>query len=355
MKVKAVFYDDSVLDDYSQRIVVDGIDLARFSKNPVLLFMHHYESYPAGRITEIRKEGSKLVGEVEFDMNDEFSARVGRKYADGFMNGFSIGVLQKEVSEDESMLLQGQRKGTISKSELYEISCVSVPSHEDAIVIRTTNKEKENELLRSVFYQERDERIGNWELENFVSLKSKLEPAMDLEKLATRLSLSKDKADEKSILSEVDKLLKRASDAENQITELQKVTTEKDTTVKTLEERLANLEEAQKTEKVDLLIRSAVESQKITQQEGENYKKLALVDYDSVAGILEQKRVYRSINSQIQTAQSTGKLSQFEALKTERAGWDLTKWQKEDPKNLEYARDNDKDFYKSLVDNIDLN
>ncbi len=333
MKVKAVFYDDSVLDDYSQRILVEGIDLKRFSKNPVLLFMHNYDSYPAGRITEIRKKGSQLIGEVEFDMNDEFSARVGQKYADGFMNGFSIGVLKQESSDDETLLLERQKKPTISKSELYEISCVSVPSHEDAIVIRTTNKEKENELLRSVFYQNQH-------------LETKQEPVMDLEKLATRLSLGKDKADETSILSEVDKLLKRASDAEKQVTDLQKVTTEKDKTVTTLEERLANLEEAQKTEKVDLLIRGAVESQKITQAEGENYKKLALVDYDSVNELLSKKTGYQPIYNQLAQKQQT---DGWEKKKAERSSLKFSDWQKDYSSDLAYARENDKNFYDSIL------
>jgi HK97 family phage prohead protease len=301
--------------------------------------MHHYDSYPAGRITEIRKEGSQLVGEVEFDMEDEFAARIANKYKNGFMNGFSISVKPIEKSKDISLLLEGQKRATISKSELYEISCVTIPSHEDAIVIRTTNKEKENELLRSVFYQNQH-------------LETKQEPVMDLEKLAKRLSLSttgKEKPTEEGINAAIDAILERATNAEKQVTDLQKVTTEKDKTVITLEERLANLEEAQKTEKVDLLIRGAVESQKITSQEGENYKKLALVDYDSVADLLKEKKAYRSITSQLQTVQSTGKQSQFEALKTERSAWKFSDWQKKDSEGLAYARENDKEFYNSIL------
>lgn len=332
MKLKAEFYDDSKLDDHSERILVVGIKLERFVKNSVLLFMHQQFTYPVGRVLNIRKEGNKLVGEVEFDMADEFAARIAGKYRDGFMNGFSISVRPITKSEDISLLLEGQRHATISESELYEVSCVTIPSHEDALAIR--NAFKKNELIKSLYYDSSQEQ----------------ELAMDLKKLAIRLSLTgKEQLTEESILSAVDTLLERATNAEIQVTELQKVTNEKDTTVKTLEERLANLEEAQKTEKVDLLIRSAVESQKITKVEGDKYKKLALVDYDSVAELLEEKKAYRSINSQLQNSLSTSKQTQFEALKVERAGWKFSDWQKKDSAGLEYARDNDKDFYNSIL------
>ena len=327
MKLKAEFYDDSTLDDHSERILIEGVRLERFVKNSVLLYMHEQMTYPVGRVLEVRKEKNKLVGEVEFDMEDEFAARIANKYKNGFMNGFSISVKPLEKSDDISLLLEGQKRATISKSELYEISCVTIPSHEDALAMRNAVN---NELIKSV--------------QNNSSLEQP--PVMDLQKLATRLSLGKDKADETSILSEVDKLLKRASDAEKQVTDLQKVTTEKEKTVNTLEERLANLEETQKTEKVETLIRSAVENQKITQAEGENYKKLALVDYDSVNELLSKKTGYQPIYNQLAQKQQT---DGWEKKKAERSSLKFSDWQKDYSSDLAYARENDKNFYDSIL------
>lgn len=123
--MKCVFSDESVIDAHGDRVVVAGINLDRYKENAVLLYQHDSWCLPVGRVKNIRVEGTQLVGEVEFFEANDFSQSVAKMYEQGFLNAFSIGF--KTIEKIDK---------TITKCELYEISCVVLPSNKNALVQR---------------------------------------------------------------------------------------------------------------------------------------------------------------------------------------------------------------------------
>lgn len=110
--------------DRHGEIVFQNWDLKNFKKNPVILNSHNY-----GDITEILgrainlsndKDKKELVGDIQFAVSQNPKAKIAFDlFAGGFANAFSVGFIPLEFDKD----------GNILKSELLEISLVSVPAN----------------------------------------------------------------------------------------------------------------------------------------------------------------------------------------------------------------------------------
>lgn len=98
----------------------DSWDLARFQKNPLVLWSHDFfgERPPIGR-ADARVDGNVLRADITFDPGDDFAQMIERKYRGGFLNAVS-------VSWDP---IDG-------KNHLLEISAVPIPMDPDALMER---------------------------------------------------------------------------------------------------------------------------------------------------------------------------------------------------------------------------
>lgn len=103
-------------------VVMDGVDLTRYEANPVILWGHNLDMPPIGR-AEVAVDGSSLMGEVTFDLQDPFAAAVDSKYRRGYLRAFSaFAVATAPV-----------KRGVFEKSELIEISAVPVGVDPEAL------------------------------------------------------------------------------------------------------------------------------------------------------------------------------------------------------------------------------
>lgn len=136
-KMKDVIISTSGLNSYGSRVLTEGIDLAQYKRNPIILWMHRRcwegDSMPIGRMTNIRKDGDLLIGTPEFDMNDEFAKKIAQKWDKDFLRMASAGIEIKEVSVEPSMLVPGQTRPTVTKSKLVEVSIVDIGANDDAL------------------------------------------------------------------------------------------------------------------------------------------------------------------------------------------------------------------------------
>lgn len=126
------------LNSYGTRVLTSGIDIEQYKKNPILLYMHRRgerEDAPIGRVEDVHIEGEKLVGSLVFDEKDDFSRKVAQKWADGFLRMVSAGLTIIELSDDPAVLLPGQRRMTITKSKLDEVSVVDIGANDDALAL----------------------------------------------------------------------------------------------------------------------------------------------------------------------------------------------------------------------------
>lgn len=115
---------------------MSGAQLERFKRNPVLGYGHRYygrENLPIGRVNpdSITVEGTRTLGDLEFDPADEFAQTVERKLRDGFLNAVSIGF---EVTKWEGDKGDTWRGGVAEEWELHELSVVPVPMDAAAVV-----------------------------------------------------------------------------------------------------------------------------------------------------------------------------------------------------------------------------
>lgn len=123
-KFHAVF--SSALEDRHGDIVHQNFDLKWFKKNPVFLDSHNYGTIAAiiGKINNIRVKDEILQGDIEFALDNPVGLLAMKLSEGGFLNTTSIGFIPKQFGQD----------GSIEKSELLEISAVSVPANPQALI-----------------------------------------------------------------------------------------------------------------------------------------------------------------------------------------------------------------------------
>lgn len=119
-----VISDESV-NSYGYIVKTDGIDTTAFERNPVMLYMHERKTV-VGRWENIRKEGDKLLADAVFDESTELGKTVKAQVENGFLRSASIGV---DIIEDT--VINGIK--TVTKSSLFEVSIVDIPSNKNAL------------------------------------------------------------------------------------------------------------------------------------------------------------------------------------------------------------------------------
>ena len=149
--------DENVLNSYGFRVMTDGIDLAQYEKNPLVLWMHKRpgrwsdennkdtEVFPIGKAVSLRKEEGKLIADIEFDQDDEFARKIEQKVENGIIRMTSPGLEPVALSDEDEYLLPGQTGMTLTKSTLQEISIVDFGSNPNAL--RLALYDTENKLV----------------------------------------------------------------------------------------------------------------------------------------------------------------------------------------------------------------
>lgn len=145
--MKEVIISTGAVNSYGTRILTAGIDLEQYRRNPVLLWMHR-RSYkdtvgpigPIGRIENLRCDGDKLIGTPVFDQNDPFAKQVESKWENGFLRMASAGLEPLEVSDDPTLVFDGQTRATVTRSKLVEVSIVDIGSNDEALQLYKAGK-----------------------------------------------------------------------------------------------------------------------------------------------------------------------------------------------------------------------
>ena len=146
--MKVVLCDSKTINSYGFRTDVAGIDLARFKKNPVMLYNHN-PLQVIGRWENIEITKTQLTAEPVFDTDDPFAAEIARKVEQGFIKGCSMGIVIKNLTQTKGI-------DTATNSVLLEASIVSIPADENALVVyEDENREKTLSIneFNKLFYQ----------------------------------------------------------------------------------------------------------------------------------------------------------------------------------------------------------
>ena len=129
-----VLHDESV-NTYGFRMLTAGANLEEFRKNPVMLLNHSDYSLPIGRWENIRIEGTQILADPVFDLNDPQGREAERKVREGFLRAASIGAWPpEEKSVDPALMLPGQTQPTVTKWTVREASICTIGANHNALV-----------------------------------------------------------------------------------------------------------------------------------------------------------------------------------------------------------------------------
>ena len=155
-KIVSFVASTSSPDRYGDVINQSGWDLSKYRKNPVILLNHNSTQLPIGK-GEVDIIDGQLMVDIEFDLSDPIASEVARKTQEGFLSAVSVGFNSIE-STPRSMLskddpFHAPRGQFFEKSELLEISIVTIPANGEAVAAKNFNPSKSgiwaNGTLRS--------------------------------------------------------------------------------------------------------------------------------------------------------------------------------------------------------------
>jgi HK97 family phage prohead protease len=135
------------LDSYDE-IVRANWDLKRFQANPVILWAHNRfeDRLPVGRAKDVRVDDGQLLMTVVFDAVTVFDEQVFQKYVNGTLRGFSVGFNPRTITVEK---VDGEEVVVLDDNELFEVSCVPIPSNPEALArARTRAIEAAREAAR---------------------------------------------------------------------------------------------------------------------------------------------------------------------------------------------------------------
>ncbi|WP_165027053.1 hypothetical protein [Dysgonomonas sp. ZJ279] len=320
-----IITDESV-NRYKWRLLVAGIDLSGFIKNPVCCVQHAMDMIPVGKWKNIRVEGQELKGTVEFDPNDPDAVKLFWKYKDGFMNAVSLHVLPIEVSSNTKLLLPDQKYPTLIKSELLEISIVTVPGQKNAVKLSTPE--------------------GTEYKLNLLTQNKEMAQEKTVEEIQKELD------DQRKLTAEnlVDRHVDRGVVEDGEVASLKKLAFVDYTEVKTMLEARKTPSPSSETNSAevnaDALIKLHFDRAAITEAEKSIYRPAAILDYDGTKKVLEMKTGKDGVQSFVVGLSNGNNNSGGNA--DERANWTYYDYFRKDQHALSMMEKNEPDKFKKL-------
>ncbi|MDR2472153.1 MAG: phage protease [Tannerella sp.] len=179
---------DSTVNCYGYRLLTEGLQMDRFTP-PVGFFMHNRDKGIAVRWQDFKTEGDKLYATPSVNTNlfptlaDEIEA--------GFYVAASVGsIVALEVSEDETLKLDGQTGFTVTKWYPREISIVDIPGNYNAIARDCSAPTRKINIVGglSKLYDENDNLLydlsGNLQLNIIEKTMSNIKPQLTVAMLS---------------------------------------------------------------------------------------------------------------------------------------------------------------------------
>lgn len=141
---KFVLNDETKVNQFGFRVSNSGLDLDRFRANPVILDNHSNSNTSViGRWENIQIEGNLLTAEAVFDDADPYAKEIGRKVAEGFIKGSSLGLNPFSMS---NFVIAPDDTYDLVKSEVLEASIVPIPNNANAIKLYAATEDSIKEL-----------------------------------------------------------------------------------------------------------------------------------------------------------------------------------------------------------------
>lgn len=214
MANKTFLLTDESLNSYGFWLKMDGADIEQFKRNPIMLWMHmrawrgtRDEVLPIGTWDNIRIEDGKLLADAVIDTDDEFAASIALKVDKGIIRMASVGITVLETSSTPENLKPGQTRETVTKWRVREASLVDIGANDNAISLAFYDTDGNPIELNA----------GKGDCP--VNLVQSPKPNYSMKEISKLLNLSEG-ADESTVANEVQKLLDRNAELEQQLNQI---------------------------------------------------------------------------------------------------------------------------------------
>ena len=302
-----VLNDESVVNSHGFVLLNAAGRFERYNANPVLLFNHEADKL-IGQMTELRIEGSKLIGKPVYDEEDTLAAKCKRQGEKGILKGCSPGIMIYAV--ELRTMPNGEERITVTDWELCEASLVSVPSNRNALRLYNKLGEVIPDDQVKLSIEALLQHNNNTEMEKII---------LTAEAYAA-LGLKSNEADGKAISAAIMELKARFEKAEKDLNDQHK---------------------AQAEALVDLAIKDG----RITADKKDQFVKLALTDFDMAKTTLEAIPARETLSDKVK--HTTGK-----STSESREDWTYLRWAKEDPEGLKRLKADDPEAFEQLKKRI---
>ncbi|TXI14628.1 MAG: hypothetical protein E6Q66_05880 [Pedobacter sp.] len=153
--MRFIISDESV-NRYGYRILSRGMSTTSFEKNPVVFYNHGTYNLPIGKGKDLRHEPDGTITlDIDFDTEDEQALAVQKKAERGFLNACSVGIDVLETSTDATVVLAGQTRPTVTRSELLELSICGIPGNRNALRLNGVATEDIEHILPKIKNQKK--------------------------------------------------------------------------------------------------------------------------------------------------------------------------------------------------------
>jgi hypothetical protein len=291
--MKSFVLHDETVNTHGFRLLTSGANLTEFRKNPVMLLNHNDWSMPIGRWDNIRVEGTQILADPVFDINDPVGAQVKSKVDNDFVRAASIGAWPPEqMADDPALRLPGQTGPTVTKWTIREASIVTIPANHNSIAFydRTTgNLVDSGEILKLFDKNQKTQK------------QTEMKSLLTLLKLADTATEAEAHAAMQLVLNDRDRLK-----AEN-------------VTLAGRIDELNTADKARKTAEAISLVDAAVKDGRIDAAAKESYLTLFDKDYEAAKTALAAIPKRASVAGQMQSQQGQDNL---EFADLQKATWD---------------------------------
>lgn len=145
-KTSFILNDETQVNSNGYRVPNNQIDLTRFQANAVLLYMHR-RGEVHGRWENIRIEGSLLLADPVFDMDDPESAKIAGKVERGFLKGAS---LYLAFTSNTRFVEGADNTPELHGVQAFEGSVVDIPSNAESLKLFAEDKELSSEEIKGI-------------------------------------------------------------------------------------------------------------------------------------------------------------------------------------------------------------
>ncbi|MES2651273.1 MAG: peptidase [Bacteroidota bacterium] len=160
-----ILNDETQKNSHGFRVPNAKIDLERFKKNAVLLYMHR-RGEVHGKWENIRIEGSLLLADAVFDVDDPKSKEISGKVERGFLNAASIYL---NFTSDTTFVEVGKNDFELHGTEALESSVVDIPSCGNALKLFQSGEELQEEQIKGYLLSAQPfKKLKTTEMEKFM-------------------------------------------------------------------------------------------------------------------------------------------------------------------------------------------